>query len=462
MAGLRSLAWRGGITLTLRQVSGMAVSFAGLVVLARLIGPAAYGIYVSAFALHAGLVVLFQWGVDVYLIRSPSEPTRDEVDQAATLALGLGGLGALAAWPAGWAAEAWIGIDGVATAVTTLFLGMPLQMAALVPSALLQRRMAYGRVAWAELAGQLALYGGAVAAALAGGKLAAPLIGWWLQQVTMTGLLIAFSGYRPRPLWNPALVRRLAGFGAGYALSVWSWQLRNLVNPLIVARLLGPEAAAGVAVAVRLAESLSFMKTVLWRISVSALGRLQGEPARLSAAVGEGMRLQVLAVGPLLVGFAVLAPWLVPLAFGKDWSGAAVVFPFLCLAWLVNAAFSLQASALYVLGRNGDVTLFHLTHVAVLAAAAAAAVPSLGLVGYGVAELAAIASYVVLAWLARTALGEVESGLAMTWVIGFGAAAFYQHLGPAALAVPVAVLILPSSRRAFSRWWAQIKELRHV
>lgn len=461
MAGLRGQAWRGGITLAVRQVLGMAVSFVGLVALARLIGPANYGIYISAFALHMGLVLLFQWGVDIYLIRKEDEPTDDEIHQAFTMALALGCAGAALAWPLGLAAEAWIGAEGVAMAVTVLFAGMPLHLAALVPSALLQRAMAYRKVAWAELSGQVTLYGGAVTAALAGLGIGAPLVGWWLQHIVMAGLFFALSGYRPRLVWNAATARDIARYGVGYAVSVWTWQLRNVVNPLVVARFLGPEAAAGVAIALRLVEALSFMKTVIWRISMPAMGRLQTDRVRLAGALAEGMRLQVLAVGPLLAAFAMLAPWVVPMAFGEEWRPAAEIFPFLALAWLVNAAFSLHSSALYVLGRNTDVTAFHLAHIAVLAAAAWVMVPRFGMLGYGLAEIAALVTYALLHFRTRAALGRLDLGLGLVWIAGFALPLFVDRLGPIVWAGPALVLILPATRRALAGWWSQIKELAH-
>ncbi|HSV28393.1 MAG TPA: oligosaccharide flippase family protein [Candidatus Omnitrophota bacterium] len=461
MAGLRALAWRGGLTMAARQVTGMVVSFAGLVALARLIGPAAYGVYVSAFALHAAVSLLLQWGVDVYLIRKPTPPEPEEIDQAFTLLLIAGAAGAALAWPAGWLAEAWVGIDGIHVAVGTLFAGMPMQLVAAVPSGLLQRDMAYGKVAAAELAGQVALYGGGVAAALAGLGLEAPLLGWALQQAVMTPLFFVLARCRPRLAWQPDLLRPMVAFGAGYASSVGAWHLRGLVNPLVVARLLGPEAAAAVAVALRLVEALAFMKTVLWRVAMPALGRLQSDPARLSAGVAEGVRLQVLAVGPALAVFALLAPWLVPFAFGKDWGAVARVFPYLAVAGLVGAAFSLHSVVLALLGRNGDVAVFHLVNALLLAAAAAVAVPRLGLAGYCLAEGAALSSYGLLHARAVAAIGPVDVGLGLVWVVAFALPLFADLLGPAAWVGPPAVLLLPATRRALAGWWSQIKELAH-
>lgn len=456
MAALRTLVWRGGMTMAARQVAGMVISFAGLIVLARIIGPTAYGVYASAFALHTFLVVFFQWGTDVFLIRRPEDPTEVHVHQTLTLSLVLGGAGAVLAWPIGLAAQAWIDAEGIATAVTVLFLGMPLQLAALVPSALLQRRMAYTAVAWAELSGQVVLYGVAVTAALAGLGLMAPLAGWWVQQVVMGAMLFALARYRPRLAWRWDLLREVVRYGLGYAASIWLWQLRTLVNPLIVARVLGPEAAASVAIAARLVEALSFMRVVLWRVTFPALGRLHAEPGRLARAVSEGTRLQVLAVGLPMVAFVAVAPWLVPLAFGRAWEPVVTVFPYLATVSLVVSLFSLHTSAFYVLGRNRPVAVFAAVYVTGLFGLAAWLVPAQGLVGYGLAEVAVLITFIGLHAKARGTLGEVPIGLAMVWTAALIAPLFDRQMGIWAWAGPLFILLLPQTWREVKGWGRQL------
>lgn len=463
MAGLRQLALRGGIAMAVRQLVGMALSFAGLVALARLIGPTAYGTYVAALAVHSWLALVSQWGGDVFLVRKPDEPTPDDAHLAFTLNLAVGGAVALLALPLGSLAAAWIGIEGIDRAVAALLGVMPIQLAAQVPLALLQRRMDYRRLAWAELAGHGALYAVAVPAAWAGWGLAAPLTGWWAQQVVTAALAFRFARYRPRLLRHrPDGARPMLVFGLGYSASVWLWHLRLLLNPLVVARLLGPEAAAGVAVAIRLAEALSFMRVVIWRVALAAMGRLKGDQARLAAAVAEGMRLEALAIGPPMAVFALLAPWLVPFALGRDWSGAATVFPWLGLAYLVNGVFSLQSSALYALGRNGEVAAFHALHVGMLFAAALLLIPRFGLMGVGLAEAGALASYRLLNGSAQRILGGFPVGLALLWTAAFALPLFSADLGAWTWAGPAIIAVLPGTRRALAEWRTQLHSIISV
>jgi PST family polysaccharide transporter len=463
MAGLRQLALRGGIAMAVRQLVGMALSFAGLVALARLIGPTHYGTYVAALAVHSWLALVCQWGGDVFLVRKPDEPTPDDAHLAFGLNLVVGGLVALLALPLGSLAGAWIGIAGIDLAITALLGVMPLQLAAQVPLALLQRRMDYRRLAWAELSGHAALYAVAIPAAWADWGLAAPLAGWWAQQVVTASLAFRFARYRPRLLRRrPEGARPMLVFGLGYSASVWLWHLRLLLNPLVVARLLGPEAAAGVAVAIRLAEALSFMRVVIWRVSLAALGRLGGDHARIARGVAEGMRLEALAIGPPMAAFALLAPWLVPFALGRDWSGAATVFPWLGLAYLVNGVFSLQSSALYALGRNVEVAAFHALHVAMLFIAALLLIPHFGLMGVGLAEACALASYWLLNGSTQRILGGFPVGIALVWAAAFALPLFSGELGAWTWAGPVVVVMLPGTRRALSGWRSQIQSIFSV
>lgn len=459
MAGLRALTLRGGFYTAGRQLVGMALSFAGLAALVRFTGPGAYGVYVSAFAFYTYAVMLLGLGLDVFLVRQSEEPTSADLDHAFTLALVSGGLGLLLALPGAAAAEAWTGAPGLESAMVGLFACLPLQIAGLVPSAVLQRRMDYRRLAGAELAGLLALYAVALPLAAQGAGAWAAVAGYWGQQVVIAGLFFWRAGYRPRLRWEGWRMRAMLAYGLPLSGAIWTWHARFLATPLIVTRLLGPEAAAAVAVTLRIAESLSFMRTVAWRVAIPAMGRIQGEPERLAAAIAEGLRLQLLVTGPAMLAFSLLAPWLVPLALGRDWLPMVGLFPFIALAYLANSVFSLHFSALHVIGRNGAVALSHLLHVALLFAAAQLLLPHTGLAGYGYAELAATASYALAHALVLRRIGPVPVGLGLAWAAGFGLPLFAGLAGPWVWMGPVLVLALPATRRALAEHWLQLRGL---
>ncbi|MBI2235567.1 MAG: oligosaccharide flippase family protein [Magnetospirillum sp.] len=456
MESLRALALKGGVYTGLRQLAGMAISFAGLAALVRLIGPAAYGVYVSAFALAAYAQVLLALGIDVFLVRKVDMPEPDDLHQGFTLALAAGTVGFLLALPGSRLAEDWIGVAGVRDAVLALFACLPLQLATLVPSAVLQRRMDWKGIAQAELAGLLAFQVAALGLAAWDGGTAAPVAGFWAQQATTTALLLRRSGYRPRLRWRPNRLRPMLTYGVPFAAATWMWHLRGLTTPLVVARLLGPEAAAAVGIGVRIAESLSFMRLVAWRVSIPALSHLQRQPERLAAAVAQGALAQLAITGPAMLAFRLAAPWVIPLAFGRDWPLLVGLFPFLATAYLANCLFGLHFAALHVAGRNVEAGAVHLLHALLLMGTAELLAPHLGGLAYGWAEMAALAAYALLHLMVRLRIGEVPLALALAWALAAAAALFAERLGPWAwLGLPV-VLLLPATRRLLDRWRTEL------
>lgn len=443
---LRTRVLRGGAFLVFRQGLGILLSAVGIILLLRALGPEEYGLYAAVLGINQYLFSLGHLGIGVYLVRREGETRVQDFQQALSLLLVLGAGLFLLAWASLPLLGRWLGMEGFAPVALSIFAGLPLGLLTLPLSAYLERRLEYKKVALVELGGQIAYYFVALALAHRDFGVWAPVLGWWSQ------LLFTFWGLRravPVPFlwfWDWAKVKDMVGYGLGYASSSWVWELRNLVPPLVVGRYLGPEAVGYVSLAVRFADILGFVKGATWRISLAALAKVQGDKGRLARAIVEATELQVLAVGFAYLGFALVGPWLVPKLFGAGWAPAMSLFPFIAVGSLVNAVFNLHSSALYVLGRNRDVTVFHLVHVGLFALVAWWGVRKLGLLGYGWAELAALLSYAVLYLLTVRSIGPLDQRMALLWAFLLGLALFWYILGPWALLPLLGLFLVPASR----------------
>lgn len=443
---LRAEVVRGSAFLAFRQGIGMVVGFGGILLLTRLIGPEAYGVFAAAHTVLAYLVAVSEVGLGVYLIRLEADAGEEPFHQAFTLLLLLGLGGALAAAAALPLIARAVPLPGIRTAVLALAIGLPLVHLVKVPMARLEHALDYRRVAVIEVAGLLAYYAVALALAFRGWKVGAPIAGWWGQFLTQ--LVLAYrTGYRPRLRWDPPLVREMLRYGLGYSVSVWVQQLRSFVNPVVVGRFAGAAGVGYVALAVRLVEQLGFVKTATARISIAALARLRGDPERLARAMGEGMTLQLAAVGPLFIAFGVAAPWVVPLAFGERWLPMLEVFPLVALGYLGASMFLLHSSALVVLRLNREIALANLAQVAALAAAAWVLVPRLGIAGYGWAEVAVLPAFLLLHfWVARHACAP-RYGHALLALAAFALPLLTWERIRYTWAVGLLPLLVPSLRR---------------
>ncbi len=445
--GLRSLVLRGGGFLFVRQVISIALTLIGVLVITRIIGPAPYGAYAAAIGIYQYLESLGEAGISVYLIRQPDNVPEREYYVASFLLL-ITGLffAAVLELLAGMVAS-WINVPGVERLLGALAFALPVQLLARVAGARLERTLDYRRIATIELVTQLASLMVAVPLAFTGYGAWALVFGWMTQGGLYFVLVHLAIRCVPRFAWDKVIARQILSYALSLSLAQWVWQLRLLVNPLIVGPFLGAAGVGQIAMAIRFAESLSFMKGLTWRLSVATLARIQAEPAKLVAAITEGMQLQMLAIAPILLAFAWTGGWLLPAILGSRWLPSLAVYPFVALATITNAQFTMHASVLYVLRRNYEVAVFSVVGVALFMAGAAISIPLTGLSGYGWAEMAALPSYLFFHRFICRAVGRPAYRISAIWWIGTALGLFSHQLGSWTIAMPFIALLWPASLR---------------
>jgi len=124
----------------------------------------------------------------------------------------------------------------------------------------------------------------------------------------------------------------------GLTASLRTWQLRTLVNPLIVGRFVGAEGVAYVALAIRIAEALGSFRLAAGRMAIAALARLQDRRHEFRRALEQALFLQVVTLGPLLCAFALTGPYIVQHFIGARWMPSMQIYPFAAAGVLVMVA----------------------------------------------------------------------------------------------------------------------------
>lgn len=454
--GLRNRALQGGAIMVIRQGMGTLLSLVGVLVITRLVGPTQYGLYASAFGIVCFCCALGNWGIDVYLLRKATEPEIEEYQQGFTLLFIMSSLLTLGLlFGHNLIAEA-LHLKAMAPILTFLALGLPFSLMNLPSVVRLDRDLNFKQVAFNELTSQLLYYVVALPLAFANMGAWAPAGGWVTQQFVLFALS-AWSAKMPFGLhWDKKLIQKMLTYGFAYSGSLWVWQMRTLINPVLVGRFAGPEAVAYVALAIRITEVLAFAKNATWRIALAALAKLQSEPQRLRRAIEEGMGLQAMAVGIPLALFALAAPFVLPLVFGERWLPMLAVFPWIALGYLTNSVFNLHCSVLYLLQKNKLVTQFHLLHVGLFAAGTCLFVPRFGLVGYGWGELIALLSYPLIHYFLKNAIGAPEYTSALVWcsisVAMLIATALPEPFQVLALFFPLLPFAFPAQRELFGEY----------
>ncbi len=420
---LSSQTIRGGAYFAARYGLGVIVSLGNMLVMTRWIGPHNYGLFVTAIGLAAFLSTLARAGLDTYLVRRETAPEKRTYDVASTVicctSIGVTLAGAALA-PL---LVRWYGSREFVWPYLALLFTVPLTGLTGVPMAKLERELDFRRVAGIELGGQVVGLMLAITLAWSGGGVWAPVGGQIAWQIFVLVAAFLSAGLQPQPCLDVRQAREMLSFGIGITASQRTWQLRTLVNPLLVGRFAGAEGVAFVALAIRIAEALGTFRLAAGRMAVAALARLQARPEKLRAALERAVYLQVMALGPLLCAFALLGQFVVKHVIGVRWMPSLAVFPFVAAGVLVNSVYNLQASALFVTGQQWTVMRSYAVHVALLGIGTWWLLPRFGIVGYGWAELLACAAYFVIhAELAVRV--EIRYHKLGPWIAGFATLLF--------------------------------------
>lgn len=394
--GLSPATLRGGAFLAARYGMGVLVSLGNMLVLTWWIGPHAYGVFVTAIGLVSFLASVARAGVDTYLVKLDRAPDENTYGIAGTvvlltsIALTLGGCAFIPLL------VRWFGTREFVAPYFVLLMGVPVVGLTGIPTAKLERELDFRRLAGLELAGQtLGLLLSSVLAWMQRGVWA-PVAG---QMVWQGFLLVATCGYAhlfPRFRFERREAREMLRYGAGLTASLRTWQLRTLVNPLLVGKFAGAEGVAFVAFSIRTAEALGSVRLAAGRLAIAALARLQSNRERFRNALEQALFLQVMTLGPLLCAFALAGSWAIRHFAGTRWMPSLIVYPFIAAGVLVNSVYNLQASALFVVGKQWLVMRSYAAHVVLLGAGTMFLLPRLGIAGYGWAELLACGAYPVL------------------------------------------------------------------
>ncbi|MPZ26529.1 MAG: oligosaccharide flippase family protein [Micromonosporaceae bacterium] len=323
-----------------------------LFVLARMLGPAAFGVVaIGVLVLNLAQVLLQQGMISAIVQRD--QLTDDHLD-AAFVAMLLAGLVAGAAMAASgplWALLA--GEPQLTTVCLALSPLVPVHALMVVPEAVLRRALQFRAIAVRTLAGALAGGAAGIALAVAGAGL------WALvAQQLVTGLASVIVLWVVCP-WRPSrrprirAIRDLWRFSAHSANAGIALTLSTRADQFVTGLLFGPVTMGVYRLAVRLPEMLvEVTARSLQQVALPALSRLQDDRAAFARRLVELQHLAAVAGLPLLGVLAGTAEPLVGL-LGPEWAGTELPLQLLCIFAAANVYGVLLGPALQAIGHPG-------------------------------------------------------------------------------------------------------------
>ncbi|QJE73272.1 lipopolysaccharide biosynthesis protein [Aerophototrophica crusticola] len=310
------------------------INFLVFLILARLLGPEAYGLVGMAMVLAALAQIFLVDGIGTVLVqRKELEP--GHIDMAFWLLLGVAGLISGAMLLGAQPLAAFYRLPEVADLVRFIAVLPPLFALCGVQVALLKRDMRFDVLTLRSILATIV--GGLVGVGMAlRGHGPYSLVAMFATQWTVQ-LIVLWA----KSSWRPGLaarathfrdIRRYVAETVGTRILMY---LEQQLPRIGIGAFLGPVALGLFTMGWRLLEILSILVIMpVSQVAMPAFSRLQHDMERTAAALGSMLRLSVLLAFPAFIGLAAIAPVLVPLAFGEKWAEAVPVVQVMLLLGL--------------------------------------------------------------------------------------------------------------------------------
>ena len=367
--GLKDRAAKGALWASVEAWSTQLVQFLVVLVLARLVGPEDYGLMAIAMVvaqLSQFLIANAGWSEALIQQRRLEPALCDSVFwMLVATGAALGVLACLAAI----AVDVFMAEPLLAQAISALASIPILAGLAAVPGALLQRELRFFPLA---LRSNLAIaIGGTVGIAMA----VAGFGIWSLVAYEILLRAIDVAALWTAHRWRPGLnfSRQHLWEIRAYVSNMFGWRLTVVVEEALIRILigycLGPTAAGHYFLARKIVDVLRQVAVdPFCRVVMPAIAEVQSKPGRVDEVFRTAAQIAAAAAIPCHLGLIVIAPELLPAAFGAAWVETVPVVQILAAAGLVAPIARLGTALLQGLGQSRPLFLLGLAGAAVLLA----------------------------------------------------------------------------------------------
>ena len=372
------------------------IGLASLALLARLLAPADFGLVGYAMVVIGLLDLFTEMSTDAALIRA-RDATPADYDAAFTLnvlrGLALGALIAALAVPAArfFAEPRLVGV------MLALALVPILQGGENVGIVDFRRHLAFDREFRFLLVTRVVATLATIALALWLRTYWALVAGTLLRAALRAALSYGFHPMRPR--WSFARVGAMFRYSRWMIVQNLASGLHRKLPAFVVGRAAGSDALAFFNVANEIAElSATELAAPMRRALFPGLAHVAGNREHLAAMLVAATGVMALLTLPVPIGLALVAPDLVPLFLGAQWTDAIALLQPLCLAAAVGA-FSTNSQLAYLASSRSHIAASASTiRLVLLLPALAAVAPTFGAVGvawvlFGVNAAMLVADY---------------------------------------------------------------------
>ncbi|MCM8774389.1 MAG: lipopolysaccharide biosynthesis protein [Candidatus Omnitrophica bacterium] len=313
-----------------------AIQIASTVVLARLLGPAEFGLFSLAFVAIDALGLFKSMGFDSALIQH-----KDNIDKAANTAFFIIPMLGITLYLILNIFAPTIGrflnnieVVGIIRALGIIFV---ISCLGKVPHALLEKNMRFRQVAIIEITTAIIYSLSAIILALLKFRVWSLVVAYILKTLYQNTLTFIFSRWHPKFEFDKKIALEMFHFGKFLFLGGLVWFLKMNLDNILVGKLLGVTALGLYAIAFNLANFLAdYFASKVYRVIFPAFSKLQSDIYDLKQAFLKTTKLVAIFAFPFCLGLLSLGGELIRLIYGSKWLQAIPILKVLAFAGLFN------------------------------------------------------------------------------------------------------------------------------
>lgn len=303
--------------------SMVVLSFLSLIVFAKFLTPADFGVYSVAIAVIEIVGILTNMLFHDALIQR-EEISDAHFDGALTVSIVLGVLACLILWLTFPWLALLVGDVRVVDVGRALALGLLVAAPTSVLVARQKREFGFRLLAVRTLLGRICGAVLGVVAAIYGLGIWSLVIQYLSMLILGTMTLVLSSQSRPHLTRNLRPVRELFAYGSVAVVSLFVNFSTKRIFIFCVGVFLGVDKAGFLNLAFRTVDTLwSVSATAISQVLLPSMSRLQSDREKLLNAYRKALQLAALLIYPLFTGLGVLAPEIIELLFGQKWAPAS-------------------------------------------------------------------------------------------------------------------------------------------
>jgi O-antigen/teichoic acid export membrane protein len=352
MSELANKATKAAWWSTLEIAARYGVQLLVMILLARLLTPADFGLIAMLLVFTAVAALLVDSGFGTALVQRQRTSDDDETTvflSGLAISVLVGG----ALWLAAPAIATFYSQPKLVPLTRLLVWVLPLSAFAAVPDALLTQRLDFRARANAEIVASLC--SGTLAVLLAWRGFGVWSLAW--QSIAAIGMRAAmlwlFSHWRPRGRFSMASFRGLFGFGSYMLMANLLNTISIRLQSLLIGKLFDSRTLGYYTLAQNTQQApAQFMSGVLNRVGLPVFSTVADQPGKLVGALRLSLRVALFVFVPCMVGIAVVAKPLIAMVYGQRWVPAAPLLSILAVSATFWPLHVLNLAAIGAQGRS--------------------------------------------------------------------------------------------------------------